>query len=60
MYDENALSSSNYTHLPGARAYNHTSRGMNDCGQVIWRAFDQGDKLKTGVDAALVPDETKI
>ena len=54
MYDQEALSSSNYTHLPGARAYNHTSRDMIDCGQVIWRAFDQGDKYKTGVDAALV------
>jgi hypothetical protein len=56
MYGEKALfgSSSNSTQLPGATAYNYTSCNVVKCGKVIWRAFDQGDKFKTGVDAALV------
>jgi hypothetical protein len=56
MYDEKTLfgSSSNSAQLPGAMAYNYTSDGVEECGKVMWRAFDQGDKFKTGVDAALV------
>jgi hypothetical protein len=56
MYYEKTLlgAPSNYAQLTGVMAYKHTSPGVIECGKVIWRAFDQGDKFKTGVDAALV------
>jgi hypothetical protein len=56
MYDEKTLfgSSSNSVQLTGATAYNYTTGSVKKCGKVRWRAFDQGDKFKTGVDAALV------
>jgi hypothetical protein len=60
MYDEKILfgSSSNYAQLSGATAYNYTTGGVIECGNVMWRAFDKGDQFKTGVetsvDAALV------
>jgi hypothetical protein len=56
MYDVQTLLglSSNFAELTEAKAYNHTSLGVIECGKVIWRTFDHDDRSKTSVDAALV------